>query len=342
MELKQLLERICLAPSPSGNETRAAEDVCAVCAAYAGLTFTRDALGNFISDGAAGTAIMAHIDKIGYIVTGVDKDTGFLRIAALGGADARVAPAQRVTVTLPDRELPGVIVSTPPHLLPKDAGDGVLPVNKLAVDCGLPPEEMLSLVKPGDRILFRPFTPGGALTLAGTRVSLPYLDNGAGVAAAVAAAKCVKDAGGVPPRIILTVQEEVGCRGAKTAAFPETLKTVIAVDTTFASAPGVPEEASAALGSGARIGFSPILNAALSKKLVRTAEENGVPYTVEVMGRATGTDADSVGIAGSGRIAGLVSIPIRNMHTPVEVVDLKDVEAAAELLAKTMLILEKV
>jgi endoglucanase len=337
MEMKQLLERICFAPSPAGDETRAAEDVCAVCAAYAGLTFTRDTLGNFISNGDADFAIMAHIDKIGYIVTGVDRETGFLRIAALGGADARVAPAQRVSVTAADRVLPGVVVSTPPHLLPKDADSGVLPVNKLAVDCGLPPEEMLSLVKPGDRILFRPFAPTGALQLAGSRVSLPYLDNGAGAAAAVAAAKLVKDAGGKPPRIILTVQEEVGSRGAKTAAFPEELKTVIAVDTTFGSAPGVPEEESAPLGSGARIGFSPILNAALSKKLVRAAEENGIPYTVEVMGRSTGTDADSVGIAGSGRIAGLVSVPIRNMHTPAETVDLKDVEAVARLLAKTML-----
>lgn len=327
MEVFEMLRLLCEAPSVSGDETGALAAVN-TCAAAAGLRFTRDALGNYISDGASDVALMAHIDKIGYIVTGIDDATGFLRITNVGGVDARVAPAQRVTV-YGERPLPGVIISTPPHLLPKDADREVLPVKKLAIDCGLPFEEIRALVRPGDRALFR----APLRRLSGTRIAGPYLDNSAGAAVALEAARRIGEAGGKVPRVILTAQEEVGCRGAITAAFPESMKTVIALDTTFAAYPGVPEEAAAELGSGARIGFSPILDIALSKDLLRTAREHGIPCTAEVMGRSTGTDADTAGTAGGGKVTGLVSVPIRNMHTPAETADLRDIEAAVKLIA---------
>ena len=327
MEITEMLKRLCAAPSPSGDEGGALAAVNA-CAADAGLTFTRDTLGNYVSQGDGDLTVLAHIDKIGYVVTGLDAATGFLRITKAGGADARTAPAQRVTV-YGKRPLPGVIVSVPPHLQPKDAEKSVLPVDKLTVDCGLPYEEIKALVSPGDRIL----THYPMQTLAGTRVSAPYLDNCAGAAAALKAAELVREAGGKMPRIVLTAMEETGGSGAKTASFPEDVKTVIAVDVTFAAQPGVSDEESAPPGSGARIGFAPVLNRALSQRLVSLARENGVPYTVEVMGRSTGTDADDAATAGAGRVTGLVSIPIRYMHTPAETADLADIDAAAKLLA---------
>ena len=327
MEIKEMLEILTGAPGVSGTEDGMLDAVNR-CAADAGLVFERDTLGNFVSRGGSETAVMAHIDKIGYMVTGIDEATGFLRIVKVGGTDARTSPAQRVTV-YGERALPGVIVSTPPHLMPKDADNKVLPVDKLTVDCGLPYEEIKKLVRPGDRIQ----TDLPLLSLAGTRVSAPYLDNCAGVAAALKAAETVKETGGRMPRVILTVMEETGGSGAVTAAFPEDVKTVIAVDVTFASAPGMSEEESAPLGSGARVGIAPILDRALGKRMMRLAEEHGIPYTVEVMGRSTGTDADDAAVAGSGRVTGLISIPIRYMHTPAETADLKDVEAAARLLA---------
>lgn len=327
MEILEMLKILCAAPSVSGDEAGAADAVNA-CAADAGLTFERDALGNFISQGGSGVAVLAHVDKIGYMVTGIDEATGFLRIAKAGGTDARTAPAQRVTV-YGKQTLTGVIVSTPPHLLPKDADNKVLPIEKLTVDCGLTYDEIKEIVRPGDRILTHyPLQP-----LAGTRVSAPYLDNCAGIAAALKAAEKIKETGGRMPRIILTAMEETGGSGAKTASFPEDIKTVIAVDTTFAAAPGLSEEESAPMGSGARIGFAPILNRDLSKTLVSLAKENGIPCTVEVMGRKTGTDADDAAVAGTGRVTGLISIPIRYMHTPAETADLRDIEATAKLLA---------
>ena len=327
MEIKKMLEILTAAPGISGTEDGMTQAVN-TCAADAGLTFARDTLGNFVSQGGSDVAVLAHIDKIGYMVTGIDKETGFLRIVKVGGTDARTAPAQRVTV-YGKRALPGVIVSTPPHLMPKDADNKVLPIDKLTVDCGLPYEEIAALVQPGDRLQ----TDYPLLPLSGTRVSAPYLDNCAGAAAALKAAELIKEKGGRMPRIVLTAMEETGGSGAVTASFPEDIKTVIAVDVTFASAPGMPEEEAAPMGSGARVAIAPILDRALSQKLIRLAEENGIPYTVEVMGRYTGTDADDAATAGTGRITGLISIPIRYMHTPAETADLKDVEAAAKLIA---------
>ena len=327
MEILEMLKILCAAPSPSGDEGGALAAVNA-CAADAGLTFARDTLGNYVSLGGSEVAVLAHIDKIGYMVTGIDEATGFLRIVKAGGTDARTAPAQRVKV-YGKRTLPGVIVSTPPHLLPKDGDNKVLPIDKLTVDCGLPYDEIKELVRPGDRIL----TDYPLLPLAGTRVSAPYLDNCAGVAAALKAAEIIKETGGRMPRVVLTVMEETGGSGAMTASFPEDIRTVIATDVTFASQPGTSDEEASPMGSGARIAFAPVLSRALSQKLVALAKENGVPYTVEVMGRYTGTDADDAAVAGTGRVTGLVSIPVRYMHTPAETADLNDIEAAAKLIA---------
>lgn len=333
MEILQMLETLCAAPGVSGCETAALEAVNR-CAEEAGLRFAPQgalsslkAVINPHSDAENGVLLLAHIDKIGCMVTGIDEATGFLRIFPAGGCDARVAPASRVTV-YGRRPLPGVIVSTPPHLVKKEDAKTALPLEKLTVDCGLPYEEIAALVFPGDRVQFD----APVLPLAGGRIAAPYLDNCAGVAAVLLAAKALRGKTNRRVELVLTAQEETGRRGAVTAAFASQCPTALAVDVTFAAAPGVKEQESAPLGSGARIGVAPILSRAVSQGLIEAAEKNGVPYTVEVMGRSTGTDADMAGIAGCGKRTGLVSIPVRNMHTPAETVDPADIEAAAALI----------
>lgn len=330
MELKETLRILTAAPGVSGCEEAmlAAVQRCAP----AGLGFTADgALGNLKAvinpQAEGGVLLLAHADKIGCIVTEVDKKTCFLRIAPVGGADARICPAARVTV-FGRRPLPGVIVSTPPHLVKAEDADKALPVEKLAVDCGLPNEEMTALVSPGDRVQFA----APLLPLAGGRVAAPYLDNCAGVAAVLLAAAALQGKTEKRVEIVLTAQEETGRRGASTAAYASDCPVAIAVDATFAAAPGVKEAACAPMGSGARIGVSPILTRRISQALFAAAQSAGVPFTTEVMGRSTGTDADMAAVAGSGKAVGLVSIPIRNMHTPAEVVQLSDIEAAAKTL----------
>ncbi len=313
MHISEMLKLLCAAPSVSGCETGALDAVNR-CAADAGLVFAPDgtigslkAALNPEADG--GVLLLAHMDKIGAMVTGIDEATGFLRIIPVGGMDPRVSPAARVTV-YGKRALPGVIVSTPPHLMKGDDAKKALPVEKLTVDCGMPYEEIREIVSPGDRMQFS----DPLLRLAGDRITAPYLDNSASVAALLKAAEALRGKTDRRVEFVLSAREETGKAGATTSAYASDCPVAVAVDVTFAAAPGIKETESAPMGSGAR-------------------QKADIPHTVEVMGRHTGTDADVAGIAGSGKAMGLVSIPIRNMHTPAETARLSDIEAAAALIA---------
>ncbi|MBR5411227.1 MAG: M20/M25/M40 family metallo-hydrolase [Clostridia bacterium] len=334
MTTKELLVRLTAAPSVSGAENAAAGVIADALAGTADL-FETDPLCNLKAtlnpDAPAedGLLLLAHMDKIGFIVTGVDEATGFLRIEKCGGSDLRCAPAMRVKV-LGKRALPGVIISTPPHLATPDAANKALPVDKLGVDCGLPYEDMKDLVVPGDRVM----EDYPLYELGETKVCGPYLDDCAGVAAVIRAAGIYKEKGGTRRlECVFTTREEVGGQGAETASFTSGCGAAIAVDVSFAKAPGVPETVEAALGSGPMIGCAPVLHKDISDRLKALAEEKNIPYTVEVMGRSTGTDADDALTAGGGKKTGLISIPLRNMHTPDETADVRDIEAAASLLA---------
>jgi len=331
MTIKEILNILCPAPSVSGDE-KGAEKALEECLKDTGLTLKTDALGNFIAvmnpEGFPGIMLEAHLDKIGFIITAVDEKTGFLRIDRAGGADARVCPAQRVTV-YGKRALPGVIISTPPHLAKE--GKKVTPVNELAIDCGLCYDDIKDLVFPGDRAMIR----AGVYEMGENIVCAPYLDDSAGVAALIKAAEILKDSGvSKKVELVFSSREEVGGMGAKTAAFSSDSEYAVAVDVSFARAPGIKDEEAAPLGSGAMIGSSPVLQKKVTDMLKAAAEENDIPYTVEVLGRSTGTDADDIVVSKAGKLTGLVSIPIRNMHTPVETADIRDIEAAAKLLAE--------
>ena len=332
MHISEMLKLLCATPSVSGCETGALDAVNR-CAADAGLVFAPDgtvgslkAALNPEADG--GVLLLAHMDKIGAMVTGIDEATGFLRIIPVGGMDPRVSPAARVTV-YGKRALPGVIVSTPPHLMKGDDAKKALPVEKLTVDCGMPYEEIREIVSPGDRMQFS----DPLLRLAGDRITAPYLDNSASVAALLKAAEALRGKTDRRVEFVLSAREETGKAGATTSAYASDCPVAVAVDVTFAAAPGIKETESAPMGSGARIACSPIISRRISDALLNAAQKADIPHTVEVMGRHTGTDADVAGIAGSGKAMGLVSIPIRNMHTPAETARLSDIEAAAALIA---------
>jgi endoglucanase len=189
---------------------------------------------------------------------------------------------------------------------------------------------MKDLVVPGDRVM----EDYPLYELGETKVCGPYLDDCAGVAAVICAAGIYKEKGGTRRlECVFTTREEVGGQGAETASFSSACGAAIAVDGSFAKAPGLPETVEAALGSGPMIGCAPVLHKELSDRLKALAEEKNIPYTVEVMGRSTGTDADDALTAAGGKKTGLISIPLRNMHTPDETADLRDIEAVASLLA---------
>jgi endoglucanase len=189
----------------------------------------------------------------------------------------------------------------------------------------------MKIVSPGDRITFN----GGFSKLLGNRVASPSVDDRAGVAAIL---RCLEMLEGKELNcrlsVMFSVQEETGGSGAQTAAFSAQADEAIAVDVSFASAPDVSSEKYASLGGGAMIGYAPSLDYAMSKKLKDIAERENIPYQCEVMGGKTGTDCDEIQVAGKGVKTSLISVPLRNMHTAIEVCDLADIESTARLMAE--------
>lgn len=334
MDIFEILKSICEASYQNAYES---ETHTVIKKLMAELTdeIRSDALGNIIctvnKDGEGDTVFSAHMDKIAMLVTGIDKKTGMLKIDRSGSVDIRVLPASRVKV-LGKKELTGCITSTPPHLTKGDKNTA-LPISELYVDCGLSFEEISEIVSLGDRIEY--LCP--VEKLLGDRASGAYMDNAAGCTAVILACEMLKKSG-INKKVtaVFTTREETGKGGAQasfTALQPE---RALITDVSFGTAPGVPRECSSPLSSGTMICISPILQKDVSDMLISVAKKNNIPYTVEVMGARTMTDSDVAVTAGNGILTGLVSVPLINMHTPVETLDMKDIEAVAEIFFYTV------
>ena len=327
-EMDALLQALCAAPGVSGCEGRAAAVAASLLERE--MPVRIDALGSVTgATEAEGATLLldAHIDQIGLIVTAVD-ETGFLKFARCGGADARVLPAARVTVRAKE-DLPGVVISTPPHLRKGDEKK-CADFDDLAIDIGLSKEAAQQLVKPGDRVTFD----GDYVHLCGERVCAPAIDDRAGVAVIL---RCLQLLRGVahPWRLAVqfSAQEETGGSGAQAAAFAAQPAQAIACDVSFASAPGIDKEKYASLGGGTMIGYAPSLDYEMSRRLSALAEEKSIAAQPEVMGGRTGTNCDEIQVSRGGVRTALLSVPLRNMHTACEIVDLADLEASARLMA---------
>jgi endoglucanase len=287
----------------------------------------KDVVGNqfFLKPGKSGAnkiLLAAHTDEIGLIVTAVDKN-GFIRFAPVGGVDARALPAQAVTVH-GRSEMTGVICYAPAE---RRAGKPV-PLTHLAVDVGYDREEVLARTRPGDIISFAP----EFQTLLNHVCAGKALDNRAGLAAL---AVCLRELSGRAHAhdviAVATAQEEVGCRGAATAAFQAQAAVAIAVDVTHAQSPDVKQAAQ--LGKGPVIARGPNLHPLLTEYMENKARDERIPFQTEVAPRPTGTDARALQLAGAGTPTSLISIPLRYMHTLVETVSAPDVMLTGKLLA---------
>ncbi len=326
----ELLRKLCSAPGTSGEEKDIARLVTDELAAR-GCEVSLDPNGNVIARrGEKKDAVLleAHMDKIGFIVTGVT-DEGFLRFAKVGGSDRRVAAASRVRV-FGKEKFTGVITSVPPHL--GGAKDGcAAEFDKMYIDVGMSKEKASELVSPGDRAEAAPnFT-----KLLNGRVASQSLDDRAGVAVILRTLDILAEkAPDVPVNVLVSVKEETGGQGAQTGAFALEPETAISFDVSFARDPSVSEPVYGKLGSGELIGFSPILDGDLSRELVRIAEDKKIPYFTEVSGSRMGADCDDIAVSRCGVRAALISIPQRNMHTSAEIVDTADIEACASLTAE--------
>ena len=270
----------------------------------------------------------AHIDEVGFIVTKV-LGQGFVRVASVGGNDARILPATPVVIHGKEA-ITAVFASTPPHLAGGDKD--VKSLEDILLDTGRKDAE--NIVSPGDLVTYKTtFAPLGENVVSGKS-----LDDRAGVFCLIELAKRIynKDIN-CNVTILLSEAEELGTRGAVTAAFALDADEAIAIDVSFGNAPDVSAEHSGRLGGGAMIGISPVLSGAVTNKIKSIAKEKNIIHQFEVMGGRTSTDADVISLSKSGIPTGLLSIPLRSMHTPCEVINTKDLESVISLLEEYVL-----
>jgi putative aminopeptidase FrvX len=337
MPIPPVLRALLTAHGPSGNETAPAAVFADAASAFAEVT--TDVMGSVWArvkgtGGGPTLAVVGHIDEIGVIVTHIEDD-GFLRFAGVGGWDPQILVGQRVELTTREGVVPGVIGKKPIHLLRDEERKKVAELRELHVDIGAAGgDEARALVRVGDVGVIA----GEPLELPGDRAVSRSMDNRLGCFVAYEAARLVAGAGGAPGDVVAVaaVQEETSLSGAGTTAYALRPDLAVVVDVTHATdVPGVSagEIGSHPFGSGPVVGRGPNINPRVADLLLDAAEAEAIPHTIEASGRSTGTDLDAMHASRGGVPAGGVSLPLRYMHSPVEMVQLDDVLAAARLIA---------
>lgn len=337
-EICALCEKLTACAGTSGDEKEAADTAVELLSKY--MNTHKDNMGNVVGtlneNGKVKVLFDAHLDRIGLVIRGID-EKGFLLIDKVGGIDERVLTGAEVTV-FGKETLSGVICSTPPHLLSDADKEKGVEVSKLAVDIGYSKEQAQKLVSIGDRAIIK----SEFIKLTDTRISTSALDDRCGVAAVMLAAKSLSKAlKNVSLTVLLSSQEETMGSGAKCGAFDNYTDYAIAVDVGFGDDPYTAKSETIALGKGTSIGIAPVLDRELTMLLKEIAEKESIPYQHDVMSSRTGTNADHICTSKGGIKTALLSIPLKYMHTPVELIDLKDVNYTAMLLEKFVLYLEE-
>ena len=285
--------------------------------------------------------VMGHIDEIGLIVTHIDEQ-GYLWFREVGGWDPQILVGQRIVIDTRGGPVHGVVGRKPIHLLRDEDRKKVAAIREMHIDIGArDAEDACARVRVGDVAVIDALP----AQLPNGRLAARALDNRLGSFVALEAARLVAEAGGGAWELaaVAAVQEETTFGGSRTSAFALKPDAAIVLDVTHATdAPGidVKEAGKHELGSGPVIARGSTLSERLFELLHDTAEAEKVPFTVEATARATGTDADAVHISRGGVPTALVMIPIRYMHSPVELVQLDDVDACARLVAATALRLD--
>lgn len=278
--------------------------------------------------------LSAHMDAIGMMVTSIVD--GLLHFTRIGGVDPRILPGQLVTV-YGRRALPGVVVQPPARLLPEDIGSNPVGMEHLLIDIGLLPEETAQVVRVGDLVSFAQ----EPMELAGGVICGHSLDNRASVAAVTV---CLQELQRRPHAwdvwAVATAQEEETLGGATTSPFEIRPDLAVAIDVTFAKGPGASDYNTFPLGEGLALGWGPNIHPALYNAFKETAEAAEIPFKRDVMPRMSGTDAMGLQVVAEGIPTMVLSIPLRYMHTPVEVVSLKDIKRAGRLMAEFIARLE--
>ena len=278
--------------------------------------------------------IEAHMDGIGLMVKEIT-DRGFLTFVPIGGIDPRILPSQEVIVC-GKKELYGVIGAKPPHLQSKEDSEKAPKIEDMAIDIGLTKEEAEKQVSVGDMVYFKT----QAVSLKNDFISGKYLDDRAGV---ISLFHCLsKLCGKKLPfhlAVLCAVQEEVGLRGAVMGTYKINPTVSMVVDVCHGNTPDSGSDSIFTIGTGTVLSLGPNINPRLANLAKMCADRAKIPYSVDVDGGDTGTDAWAVQVSRTGVATMLLSIPLRYMHTTVETVSMEDVFATGDLLAETLLTL---
>jgi len=331
----QFLKKLVETPSPSGFEQPAQRVVREEMKKFADEVKT-DVHGNVIGiknpEGRPRLMLAGHCDEVGFMVRYID-EKGFIFFSAIGGVDAHLIPGKRVQIHTPKGPVLGVVGKKPIHILRKEEKKEEVELSKQWIDIGAKDKkEAEKLVSIGDPITFSERLE----RLQGELVVSRGFDDKMGTFVVCEVLRRITEK---PLRAAVfatsTVQEEVGLRGARTAAYSINPQIGIAVDVDVATDyPGVDKkkEGEIFLGKGAVLYKGANINPRVGEMLIKIATEEIIPYQLSGASGATGTDANVIQISRAGVAAALVSVPLRYLHTPVEVLSLEDIENAVKLL----------
>ena len=330
--VERLIEKLCAAHGTPGCEVDAVNTAGEIIEEMGGK-YEITPLGSIIwnlnppKEGKAHILLDAHLDEVGMTVINI-LEGGFIKVAACGGVDRRLLSAEEVTIHTESGEMFGVVASVPPHLQEGD-NSKVGKIEEFLIDTGLSDEKAKEKISLGDRVTlkkkFRRLLKG--------QLSGNALDDRCGCASILRAAQLLSEnTPDVGITVMLSSMEESGGEGALTGAFKVQPTHAIAVDVSFAKFKGAPDHITAELGSGPMIGISPILSREVSKQLCKCADAHDIKYTREVMGGKTSTNADDITSVGCGVKTALISIPQKNMHSPIEIISAEDAEMTAQLI----------
>ena len=330
MDIKKILSEATSTLGVSGQEECVAEYFAQQFKPYVDEV-TVDSMFNVIAH-KKGTGprvmICAHLDEIALMVNHIEDD-GSVRFASVGGVDPRILPGSRVWVHGRNGKLFGTIGALPPHLMSADDRSSNYKMDKLHIDLGMSAEKVREQVRVGALVTFNtPLT-----ELANDQVAAKSLDDRACVAIMLRAAErlqkmyCEADV-----YFVCSAQEEVGGRGAQTAAFAVEPDLAVALDVDFALTPGCGSDVAQPLDAPV-VTHGPFVQPKVNKRLIDCAKAHHVKLSQNVASRGTGTDADEIGVSRAGVPTVLLSLPEKYMHTSVETISLDTLEEAARLLA---------
>ena len=332
LDIRKALELLSGQTSPSGFEGPAAQAARELLEPLMDEVWI-DRLGNVIGvrrcgrENAKKLLLDAHLDEIGLMVTGIED--GFLRFRSIGGVDPRMLPDRELTV-LTEPPLFGVVACMPPHVLKEGEADKSIPISELYIDIGMSQEQAEKAIPIGTPISYR----GSCFPLGEKEVCGKSMDDRSCFVTLLRAAELLKDKKlDVDLYIMGSTREEVAGTGAVVGAYAVAPDWCVAVDVTHGRTPDGPKDRSCELGKGPAIGIGPNMTTWMTERMIAKAEENAIPWQGEVMAGHTDTNGWHMQIVREGIATSVVSLPLKYMHTPIEVLDLDDVEYVARLLA---------